>query len=179
MISLTHMKFTKETEELVLKVLREGAVGQSVYIEQFEAALCTFTGSKYAVAVSSGSMADTVLLAAMKEIYHCHQVIIPALTFIAQPNAARINGLEVIFCDVLDDMLLDNTEIENIVTDDNPAILFTTDLLGRAVIIEEMPVRQWVQIMWGKKVWLIPFPFILRIYWELGREEQYLPITFV
>ena len=137
MISLACVQLTKETEELVCKVVRENAIGQSVYIEQFEAALCAFTGAKYTIAVCNGSMADIVLLAAMKEIYNCRQVIIPALTFIAQPNAARINGLEIIWCDVQEDMLIDDTHLDNLLTDDNPVVLFKTDLMGRTIELED------------------------------------------
>jgi perosamine synthetase len=137
MISLAAVKLSQEVEDAVVRVIREGAIGQSEYIEQFEAALCAFTGAKYAIAVSSGSMADTVLLAACKEYYQCKQVIVPALTFIAQPNAVRVNGLEVIFCDIKDNGLIDDSQFDSILTDDNPAIVFSCDLMGRIPSIEK------------------------------------------
>ena len=132
MISLAAVKLTEETVELVSKVIRENAIGQSVYIEQFEEAVAAYTGETFCIATSSGSMADIILLAACKEIYNCRQVIVPALTFIAQPNAVRINGLDVVWCDVAEDFLIDTDTLEDLpMTDDNPAIVFATALMGR------------------------------------------------
>jgi len=138
MISLSALQLNEETVDIVSKVVRENAIGQSVYIEQFEAAISAYTGVKYCIATASGSMADTILLAACKEMYNCKQVIIPALTFIAQPNAARINGMDVLFVDVQDDMLIDTTVIEEMELDDYPAIVFATDLMGRTLNFEEL-----------------------------------------
>jgi dTDP-4-amino-4,6-dideoxygalactose transaminase len=131
MITIGNVNLGKETEEIVLQVIRENDIGQSVYIEKFEELLCKYFNSTFAIAVSSGSMADIVLLSAIKEIYKCKQVIIPALTFVAQPNAAVISGLDVIFCDVGTDMLMNYSEIKNLLINDGNAIIFTTNLMGR------------------------------------------------
>lgn len=138
MISLASVNLTEETVELVSKVIRENAIGQSVYIEQFEEIVAAYTGETFCIATSSGSMADIILLAACKEIYNCRQVIVPALTFVAQPNAVRINGLEVVWCDVEEDFLIDTDALANLgLTDDNPAIVFATALMGRVNNWEE------------------------------------------
>lgn len=55
---------------------------------------------KYCVAVSSGTMADTIALAVLKNTYPGkNEVVVPALTFIAQVNAITYNGLKPVFID--------------------------------------------------------------------------------
>lgn len=100
MIRLSHVDVTEAAVRRVEKLLRAGVVGQSDVVVEFERAFARWVGSDYAVAVSSGTMADTIALAVLKNFYPDKKnVLVPALTFIAQVNAISYNGLNPIFMD--------------------------------------------------------------------------------
>lgn len=68
-------------------------------VEAFEKALAEKTDARFAVACSSGTAAlHLAMLAA--EIGRDDDVVVPAITFLATANAARLAGGEVVFCDV-------------------------------------------------------------------------------
>ena len=99
-IRLCHVSVSHDTSERVKELLLNGVVGQSEIIEEFEEKFARWLGVKYAVAVSSGTMADTIALAVLKHFYPGRdKVIVPALTFIAQVNAITYNGLKPVFVD--------------------------------------------------------------------------------
>lgn len=80
-------------------VLRGDWLTTGPAVEAFEDALAIKTGAKFAVACSSGTAAlHLAMLAA--EIGRDDEVVVPAITFLATANAARLAGGEVVFCDV-------------------------------------------------------------------------------
>src|SRR3990167_10475859 len=100
-ISLAHSTINDKVRENVNACLDENRIGQGRFIKEFEDKVAEFVGVKHAIAVSSGSMADMVALAVLKNQYPDRdEVIVPALTFIAQTNAVLINGLKPIFVDI-------------------------------------------------------------------------------
>lgn len=93
------------------------------YVTQFENMMAEFTGTKYAVATSSGTTAlhISLLLAGVKENDY---VIVPNLTFIASLNSIKYTGAQPILMDVeegtwqmnldvLEAFLLSDTDIQN------------------------------------------------------------------
>lgn len=125
-VSLSAVRVPEETYPLMHKALDEGKIGQSEYVQEFEEAVARFVGTRYCIAVSNGTMADAVAVAAMKEAYGMKCAIVPALTFIAQPNSVCYNGLDVIFADVGDDWQMGfGNHFEF------PTIYFPADLMGR------------------------------------------------
>jgi perosamine synthetase len=93
------------------------------YVTQFENMMAEFTGTKYAVATSSGTTAlhISLLLAGVKENDY---VIVPNLTFIASLNSIKYTGAQPILMDVeegtwqmnldvLEDFLNNETYVEN------------------------------------------------------------------
>jgi perosamine synthetase len=131
-VSLSSVSVPPEAKGIVGECLDKGAIGQREYIERFEDAIAAYVGAKHCVAVSSGTMADTIAVAVAREVTGARRVVVPALTFIAQPNAVRYNGLDVTFCDVNDYALInpERIDIDNKYLD-YPAILFAADLMGR------------------------------------------------
>jgi dTDP-4-amino-4,6-dideoxygalactose transaminase len=120
-ISLGTVNVNDKAKRLMRKVLDEGKIGQSEYIEEFEEKFAKFIGSKYAIAVSSGTMADTVALATMKHFFPLkRKVMVPALTFIAQINSVIYNHLRPVFVDTGQSMA----------GDENTLCSFPVDLLG-------------------------------------------------
>lgn len=80
----------------VVSVLRADWLTQGPAVEAFEAALCEYTGAKYAIAVSSGTAAlHLAYLAA-----HKHRLLTSPLSFVATANAALLAGMDVLFHDV-------------------------------------------------------------------------------
>ena len=120
-ISLGTVNINDKAKRLMKKVLDDGKIGQSEYIEEYEEKFAKFIGSKYAIAVSSGTMADTIALATLKHFFPLkRKVIVPALTFIAQINSVIYNHLRPVFVDTGQSM----------VGDDNTLCSFPVDLLG-------------------------------------------------
>jgi perosamine synthetase len=80
------------------------------------------------ISVSNGTMADAVAVAALKVTYpKIQKVLVPALTFIAQPNSVRYSNLEVVFADVNEDWTIDVLSAPQSLQ----TLIFGTDLMGR------------------------------------------------
>lgn len=86
-------KYTKEC----LDSTYVSSVGK--YVDQFEASLAEFTGSRYAIAVSNGTSAlhMAMLLAGVKSD---DEILMPAFTFVATANAACYCGAIPHFVDI-------------------------------------------------------------------------------
>ncbi len=115
-------------------------------VEEFEHLFSEFIWSKYAIAVSSGTMADTIALAVLKILNpDRNEVLVPALTFIAQPNSIIYNNLKPVFYD---------TEYR---VNDKTLAVFPVHLLGVPTHINEesIPVVEdaceALGSKWGKK----------------------------
>lgn len=89
----------KDDIEAAVKVLRSDWITQGPKIREFEEALCGYAGSKYAVAVSSGTAALHVacLAAGIKE---GDEVITSPITFAASANCALFCGGRPVFADI-------------------------------------------------------------------------------
>lgn len=99
-ISLTEVTISEDAIHRVTEVLRSGRIGQGKVVEEFEQLFADWIGSKYAIAVSSGTMADTIALAILKYTYPGRrEVILPALTFAAHLNSIIYNNLTPVFVD--------------------------------------------------------------------------------
>jgi len=94
----TH-QITEEDIAAVVGVLRSDWLTQGPMVERFEAALCEYTGAKYAVCVSSGTAALHLAYLALDVPAEAHVVTSP-LTFVATANAALLAGFTVSFEDV-------------------------------------------------------------------------------
>lgn len=83
----------------VVKTLKSGRLTQGPAVERFEKALAKAAGTKYAVAVNSGTAAlhAAYFAAGIKK---GDEVIVPALTFAATGNAALYLGAVPVFADV-------------------------------------------------------------------------------
>lgn len=118
--------------KLANEAIRDGRLSHGKYIEEFERQIAEYVGRRFAIATSSGTMADTIALAAMAHQTGKRRVVVPALTFVAQPNAVVQAGLEPVFCDVREDFLLDMDKAR-ILADSLNAIICPADLMGRVI----------------------------------------------
>ena len=130
MISLATSKITPDVRANVNEALDDNRIAQGKFIKRFEEKVAKFHGVKHGIAVANGTIADIVGLAALKALRpEKTQVIVPALTFIAQTNAIIACGLEPVFVDVGYDHQIDADQVEERIGEDTLAIM-ATNLLG-------------------------------------------------
>lgn len=98
---ITISKLNLEIEELaaVAKVLKSGHVVQGEKVAEFENAFARYIGTKYAVAVSSGTSALHLSLRALG-IGKGDEVITTPFSFIASANAILYTGAKPVFVDI-------------------------------------------------------------------------------
>ncbi len=132
MINLGTVNISDKTKELIKNALDKGVVGQGSSIQEFEEKLAKFFGVKYVVATANGTSADAVALAVAQaqDGSERNEVIVPALTFIAQVNAVYYNHLKPVFVDVDYDYQINAEKIEEKITENTLAIM-PAHLLGR------------------------------------------------
>ena len=85
--------------QAVLAVVRSGRLSLGPAVEEFEAAVADYVGTRHAVAVSSGTAALHLIVRAM-EIGQGHEVLVPSFTFAASVNALLYEGATPVFVDI-------------------------------------------------------------------------------
>jgi len=94
----------EEVEEvrsvLLEKSLTTAANAGGRRVQEFERLLASYTGSKYAIAVNSGTAALQAALYAL-DIKSGDEVLIPSFTFVATANAVVSVGAKPVFVDIL------------------------------------------------------------------------------
>lgn len=138
---------TQEEENAVNGVLRSGWIMQGEKVEEFERKFCEYTGSKYAVAVSSGTAA--LHLALISEgIKENDEVICPSLSFIATANSIKFVNAKPVFCDVeKHNVIINPADAEKLITGKTKAILivhqigFACDIDGFKKLAEKYKLK--------------------------------------
>ncbi len=127
-IDITRSGFDKIVECLVTKRVTNGEK-----VNEFERQFAKVFRTKYAVAVSSGTDANTLALSALYDLGACRgdEVIIPALSFIATGNSVFNAGFKPVFVDIRRDTLtLDVSKLEAAITNKTRAIM-PVHLMGK------------------------------------------------
>ena len=91
--------FSGDETELIAEVMKTGWVCQGPMVARFEAAVCSYTGAKHAVAASSCTTALHLAMLVHK-IGHGDDVICPSYSFIATANGIRYSGAVPQFVDI-------------------------------------------------------------------------------
>jgi len=107
-------------------------------VKQFEDAWSEWLGCKYSLYVTSGSTANLLLMAAVKELYDIpndSKVLVPACTWVTNVAPVFQVGLEPVFCDV--DLERYSFDI-NSLPDEDIKIVFITHLLGINSPVEKL-----------------------------------------
>jgi CDP-6-deoxy-D-xylo-4-hexulose-3-dehydrase len=103
-------------------------------VEQFENEWSKWLGAKHSLYVSSGSTANFLLVAAVKELYglkNGDKVLLPACTWMTNVAPIIQLGLEPVFCDInLYNFSFDLNEARHIAAVHDIKMVFTTHLLG-------------------------------------------------
>lgn len=99
MIPISTVRFGEDEENLVLQVLRSGAIAQGPMVGRFESEFASRFGVKHAVAVNNGT---TALVAALEvlDLEPGDEVITTPYTFVATLNAILESGATAVFADV-------------------------------------------------------------------------------
>ena len=112
-----------EFDRAIADVITSGAFILGKQVQDFEKAICGYTGAKYAVGVANGS--DALLIASDILDYKCGvEILTPVFTFFASASCiARLDGKPV-FCDVDEDTFcMDMKDAEDRITDKTRGIL--------------------------------------------------------
>lgn len=107
-------------------------------VKQFEEDWNKWLGSKYSLYVTSGSTANLLLMASVKELYKIpdgSKVLVPACTWVTNISPVFQVGLEPVFCDI--DLERYSFDLSSL-PDDDIRIVFVTHLLGLNSPIEEL-----------------------------------------
>lgn len=131
---------TDNSKKLIGEILKTGRVSCGKYVREFERKFAELTGTKEAVAVSSGTDALTLALAVLYDFgaKRGDEVIVPALSFIATANAVLQAGFTPVFVDVDMDTLNINTEkIKDAITEKTRAII-PVHLMGKPADMDEI-----------------------------------------
>lgn len=123
----------------VNRVLTSDYLTQGPEILKFEKAFASYTGAKFAVAVSNGTAALHLCAMAM-EVNTQSKVITTPITFSASANCIKYCGGEVVFADIdPDTFLLDVHSVKNLLENSPEGTyqgIIPVDFAGRAVDME-------------------------------------------
>jgi len=136
-ITMNSVKIEDESLKAVQDVLKSGQLAQGPKVEEFEKAFADYIGTKYAIAVNSGTAALHVgLLAA--GIVGGNEVITTPFSFIATANCCLFCGAVPVFVDI-DDKTFNIAPylIEKKITPKTKAIIIV-DLYGQPCDMEEI-----------------------------------------
>ena len=102
-------------------ILQSGQLTLGKYTKQFEEKFAEYVGTKYAVAVNSGTSALEIILRALD--IGGSSVIVPTNTFFATPASVVHAGGEVIFADAGSNLCVDPQSIEKGIRRDTKAVI--------------------------------------------------------
>jgi perosamine synthetase len=123
MIPYGRQSIDEEDIRAVVDVLRSDWLTTGPKVAEFERALAKYVGTKYAVAVSSGTAALHCVMYALG-IGPDDEVIVPAMTFAATANCIVYQGATPVFVDVYPDtLLLDPEKLKTKITNKTKAVV--------------------------------------------------------
>lgn len=122
-IRVAEPNITEEDISSVCQALRENRLSSGPYAEKFENAFASYVGTKYAVAVNSGSAALHLALESLG-IKNGDEVITTPFTFAATSNVIVLQNAIPVFVDIESkNYNLDPSKIESAITDKTKAIM--------------------------------------------------------
>jgi len=107
--------------EQIDEILKSGQLTLGKYTKEFEAKFAEYTGTKYAVAVNSGTSALEIILRALD--IAGSSVIVPTNTFFATPASVIHAGGKVIFADITDNLCLASASVRRQINNDTKAVI--------------------------------------------------------
>ena len=124
-VPATKICFPEEDRKKLLKqingILESGQLTLGKYTREFEEGFAQYVGTKYAVAVNSGTSALEIILRATD--IGGSSVIVPTNTFFATPASVIHGGGKVIFADIVNDLCLDPKSLKKSIQKDTKAVI--------------------------------------------------------
>jgi len=112
-IPAARIRFPEEDRKQLLEqidgILATGQLTLGKYTKEFETAFAAYVGTKYAVAVNSGTSALEIILRALH--LRGGEIVLPTNTFAATAFGVLHSGNDVILADVDDDLNLDPEDV--------------------------------------------------------------------
>ena len=126
-VGVGYASVTDLEKAYVMDALDNQRLSQGKYVAKFEKEFAKMHGKKYGVMCNSGTTALQLSLETLKELDgwdESTEVLVPAITFIATPNAVLHAGLKVKFVDVdINTYNIDPKEIEKHITEHTKCII--------------------------------------------------------
>jgi len=137
MIPIAKPVIGEEEQNAVIEVLKSGIIAQGPKVLEFEQKFADFCGTKYAVALNSGTAALHTALHVMG-VEKGDEVITTPFTFIATANSILMAGAKPVFADVEPETFTINPKaIEDKITKRTKAII-TVDIYGHLCDYEKI-----------------------------------------
>lgn len=111
----------KELLEQIDGILASGQLTLGKYTKEFEERFAAYVGTKYAIAVNSGTSALEIPLRALD--VKGHSVIVPTNTFFATPASVIHAGGKVIFADVTENLCIDPESVKENIKEDTKGVI--------------------------------------------------------
>jgi dTDP-4-amino-4,6-dideoxygalactose transaminase len=132
---------TETAKKYIQKAIEINRLTSGKLVQQLEKEFANWIGTKYAVAVSSGTDALAIALAASRNFESNtlkDEVIVPALSFIATANAILMAGFKPVFIDVKLDTLTINTELISKSINAFIRAIIPVHLMGKSAKLDEI-----------------------------------------
>ncbi len=129
---------TEKSKDLIKGILDSKRVSSGKYVREFEERFAALTGVKEAVAVNTGTAADTLALAVLYDFgaKRGDEIIVPATSFNATGNAVLEAGFKPVFVDIKRETLnINPAKIEEKITEKTRGIL-PVHLMGKPAEME-------------------------------------------
>ena len=131
---------SREDLDAVIRFLRDDVpvLTQAQQVEAFEQEWSAWLGVKHSVFVNSGSSANLITMAALKELYGTGDIIVPTLTWVSDVASVIHCGFQPVFVDIDPRTLgMDNRSVLEKITRKTKAV-FLTHILGYNALTEEL-----------------------------------------
>ena len=117
---------------------REPRLTQGENVRQFEEAWSDWLGVRHSVFVNSGSSANLITLAVLKQLYGEGEVIVPSLTWVSDIAACLHNGFKPVFVDINANTLGLDTEKTIAALNGRTKAVFLTHAQGFNALSQEL-----------------------------------------
>lgn len=133
-ISLSKPYITQNAIDAVSDVLKSGWITQGKKVVEFEEAIATLLGVKYAIAVNSATAGLHASLVSLGIGPH-DEVIVPSFTWVSTANVVEMCGAKVVFADIdLDSYNVSEQDLLKKVTSNTKAVI-PVHLFGKPIDI--------------------------------------------
>ena len=139
-LPLMHNNITREDLDALIGYLQQDApmLTQSQQVRRFEEEWSAWLGVKHSVFVNSGSSANLLTMAALREAFGPGEVIVPTLTWVSDIASVLQCGFKPVFVDINPRTLgMDDQQVIDRLTPQTRAV-FITHILGYNALTQEL-----------------------------------------